>query len=196
MNIHILGHFGGNVMEIFNYFSKNIKDAIISNLKIEAYHFIEEIRLRNTKNIIIKLADKEIVIDYKVSSEDLIETISLISENSIYSYQNQICNGYITVKGGHRVGITGNVAFEDNQVININYIYSLNFRIAREVIGCSNSVIKYICNYRNNKIYNTLIIGKPSSGKTTLLRDIIRNLSSGIEDFENKTKIHFNIRGC
>lgn len=196
MNIHILGHFGGNVMEIFNYFSKNIKDAIISNLKIEAYHFIEEIRLRNTKNIIIKLADKEIVIDYKVSSEDLIETISLISENSIYSYQNQICNGYITVKGGHRVGITGNVAFVDNQVININYIYSLNFRIAREVIGCSNSVIKYICNYRNNKIYNTLIIGKPSSGKTTLLRDIIRNLSSGIEDFENKTKIHFNIRGC
>lgn len=183
-------------MEIFNYFSKNIKDAIISNLKIEAYHFIEEIRLRNTKNIIIKLTDKEIVIDYKVSSEDLIETISLISENSIYSYQNQICNGYITVKGGHRVGITGNVAFEDNQVININYIYSLNFRIAREVIGCSNSVIKYICNYRNNKIYNTLIIGKPSSGKTTLLRDIIRNLSSGIEDFENKTKIHFNIRGC
>lgn len=183
-------------MEIFNYFSKNIRDAIISNLKIETYHFIEEIRLRNTKNIIIKLADKEIVIDYKVSSEDLIETISLISENSIYSYQNQICNGYITVKGGHRVGITGNVAFEDNQVININYIYSLNFRIAREVIGCSNSVIKYICNYRNNKIYNTLIIGKPSSGKTTLLRDIIRNLSSGIEDFENKTKIHFNIRGC
>ena len=196
MNIHILGHFGGNVMEIFNYFSKNIRDAIISNLKIETYHFIEEIRLRNTKNIIIKLADKEIVIDYNVSSEDLIETISLISENSIYSYQNQICNGYITVKGGHRVGITGNVAFEDNQVININYIYSLNFRIAREVIGCSKSVIKYICNYRNNKIYNTLIIGKPSSGKTTLLRDIIRNLSSGIEDFENKTKIHFNIRGC
>ena len=196
MNIHILGHFGGNVMEIFNYFSKNIRDAIISNLKIETYHFIEEIRLRNTKNIIIKLADKEIVIDYKVSSEDLIETISLISENSIYSYQNQICNGYITVKGGHRVGITGNVAFEDNQVININYIYSLNFRIAREVIGCSNSVIKYICNYRNKKIYNTLIIGKPSSGKTTLLRDIIRNLSSGIEDFENKIKIHFNIRSC
>lgn len=152
-------------MEIFNYFSKNIRDAIISNLKIETYHFIEEIRLRNTKNIIIKLADKEIVIDYKVSSEDLIETISLISENSIYSYQNQICNGYITVKGGHRVGITGNVAFEDNQVININYIYSLNFRIARQVIGCSNQVLKHILNLESNNIYNTLIVSAPRNWK-------------------------------
>lgn len=181
-------------MEIFNYFSKNIREALLKNLKVETYNFIEEIRLRNTKNIIIKLSDGEIVINYKVTSEDLIETVSLISENSIYTYQNQICNGYITVKGGHRVGITGNVAYENNEVININYIYSLNFRIAKEILGCSNDVIKYICSFRNNRIYNTLIIGRPASGKTTLLRDIIRNLSTGIDNLDNNTKIHFNVR--
>ena len=166
-------------MDIFNYFPQKIKEVILSNLKVEMYKYIEEIRLRNTKNIIIKLTNKDVVINYKVTSEDLIETISLISENSIYSYQNQICNGYITVKGGHRVGITGNVAFENNEVI--------------EVIGCSDDIIKYIINYKNDTVFNTLIIGKPASGKTTLLRDIIRNLSSGIDDFEKKNKMFFNV---
>ena len=180
-------------MDIFNYFPQKIKEVILSNLKVEMYKYIEEIRLRNTNNIIIKLTNKDVVINYKVTSEDLIETISLISENSIYSYQNQICNGYITVKGGHRVGITGNVAFENNEVININYIYSLNFRVAKEVIGCSDDIIKYIINYKNDTVFNTLIIGKPASGKTTLLRDIIRNLSSGIDDFEKKNKMFFNV---
>ena len=58
-----------------------------------------------------------------------------ITENSIYSYQKQICEGYITLKGGHRVGISGNVVYDNEKVININYIYSLNFRISKEIIG-------------------------------------------------------------
>ena len=90
MNIYILGNFGGLGMDIFNYFPQKIKEVILSNLKVEMYKFIEEIRLRNTKNIIIKLTNKDVVINYKVTSEDLIETISLISENSIYSYQSQM----------------------------------------------------------------------------------------------------------
>ncbi len=84
--------------------------------------------------------------------------------------------GYITVKGGHRVGITGNCVFENGQVLNINYISSLNFRIAREKKGCAEKIIQNICN--KDRIYNTLIASRPGSGKTTMLRDIIRTLSN------------------
>lgn len=166
-------------MDIFKNFSSRIREALIKNIQVEQYERIEEIRIRNSKKIYVKLINDYLTINYIVKTEDILETMQLISENSIYSYQNQICNGYITIKGGHRVGITGNVAIEDNKVININYIYSLNFRIAKEITGVSNEIIKYIYNPQEGIIYNTLIVGKPASGKTTLLRDLIRNISSG-----------------
>lgn len=89
--------------------------------------------------------------------------------------------GYITLKGGHRVGITGNVVVKDGKVINISYISSLNFRIAKQILGASDRIIKYVINKENNTIYNTLIVSSPGVGKTTLLRDLIRRISNGIE---------------
>ena len=123
---------------------------------------------------------------YIVSSEDVIETLQNICENSIYSYQNQICNGFVTIRGGHRVGITGNVIMEDKKIINMNYISSLNFRIAKQIKGCSDKILKYILDLDNNTIYNTLIISEPGAGKTTILRDTIRKISSGIEQLNFK----------
>ena len=85
------------------------------------------------------------------------------------------------MQGGHRVGITGNAVMKDGKVGNINYISSLNFRIAKQVIGSSNKIIKYIVNHEENNVYTTLIVSPPGVGKTTLLRDLIRNLSNGME---------------
>ena len=78
---------------------------------------------------------------------------------------------------------------ENGQVINMNYISSLNFRIARQKIGCSNRIINEILDLGNNSVHNTLIISPPGCGKTTLLRDIIRNVSNGIKilSFAGKT---------
>ena len=79
--------------------------------------------------------------------------------------QNEIKNGYITVKGGHRVGIAGDCVIENGKVTNIRYISSINFRVAREIIGCSNIALQYILNTRENTIYNTLIISPPGVRK-------------------------------
>ena len=73
--------------------------------------------------------------------------------------------------------------------MNLKYITSLNFRIAREVIGCSNSLLQEIIDQENNSIYNTLIVSPPGKGKTTMLRDIIRNISNGINEIHFKGKI-------
>lgn len=170
--------------DILRYFPDNIR-VVLEN-EINNNLVIEEIRIRNSKPIILKLNNSEKIINYIVQTEDVLKTLQSICENSIYSYQNQICEGFITIKGGHRIGITGSAVIENNQVKNLNYISNLNFRIARQIIGCSNNIIKEIINKEENTIYNTLIVSPPGAGKTTLLRDIIRNLSNGTEEITGK----------
>ena len=84
-------------------------------------------------------------------------------DNSIYSYQNQIKQGFITVRGGHRVGIAGSTVIENGKVININYISSINFRIAKQIIGSGDKALQYILKPEENSIYNTLIVSPPGA---------------------------------
>ncbi|MBR6033939.1 MAG: hypothetical protein IKP28_04300 [Clostridia bacterium] len=91
---------------LFKYFPQSISEIIEEYLKRSdenIYITLEEIRLRINKPLILKFNKKEKIFEYTVKLEDVTETLRLICENSIYSYQNQICNGFITVKGGHRV---------------------------------------------------------------------------------------------
>ena len=169
--------------EILGYFPEKLENKLSEEIK-DKLDSLEEIRLRVDRPIVLKFRDTDKVIKYNVTTEDILSTLQILCENSIYSYQNQIAEGFITIKGGHRIGISGSCAIEDGKVINIRYIYSLNFRIARQVIGSSNLVLKHILNLENNSIYNTLIISAPGTGKTTILRDIIRQLSTGIKEIK------------
>lgn len=162
-------------MQILNFFPSRVGQAIQNKLNSIDENLLEEIRIRVNRPVILRWNRQDELLDYIVTTQDILEIMEKITENSVYSYQKQICEGYITLKGGHRVGISGNVAVENHQVININYIYSLNFRIARQVIGVANKVIQDV--YHNNNIQNTLIVSPPGAGKTTLLRDLIRELS-------------------
>ena len=168
--------------EILKYFPELLREKILSsNLEL-----IEEIRIRANRPVILKNNQKEEIINYPISIETILQILQKICDNSIYSYQNQICEGFITLKGGHRVGITGNAVIKDEKVVNLNYINSLNFRIARQILNCSNIAIPFIINPYHNQIYNTLIISQPGCGKTTLLRDIIRRISTGIPEINFK----------
>ncbi len=168
----------GGVQALMEYFPSEMRNKIMGCNLDE----LEEIRLRNNRNAFLKLGQEEKEIDHIITTQEILEILQRVCDNSIYTYQSQICNGYITVKGGHRVGITGNVILEKGQVINISHIYSLNFRIAREIIGCSKSVLPYILNVKANSIYNTIILSPPGRGKTTILRDSIRSISNGIPE--------------
>ena len=179
----ILYYFPGKVGKLISDTVKNSDNIrkIISEL--------QEIRIRCNRPIILKLRSCEIVIEYNVLENEILSILEKLCNNSIYAYKNQICEGFITVKGGHRVGITGNCVIENGKIINIKYISSLNFRIAREVIGCSMKIIDKVINIEKGSVNNTLIISEPGKGKTTMLRDIIRNISNGIEslNFRGKT---------
>ena len=171
-----------SINEVLEYFPYNLKNKILEN-NLEQ---LEEIRLRTNRNILLKIGQEEIKIDYVINTQEILEILQRICDNSIYTYQSQICNGYITIKGGHRVGISGNVVVKGGQVINISHIYSLNFRIARQVIDCSYAILPYILNTKENTIYNTIILSPPGRGKTTLLRDSVRKISGGIREYNFK----------
>ena len=173
-----------SVEEVLEYFPYDVKK------KIKEYgndlNNLEEIRVRTNRNLLLKIGQVECEVNYMISTQELLEILQRICDNSIYTYQNQICNGFITIKGGHRVGITGNVVLKEGQVQTISHMYSLNFRISRQVLNCSKDILPYILNLRENTIYNTIILSPPGRGKTTLLRDIVRNISNGIPEYHFK----------
>lgn len=180
------------ISNLITYFPEEIYkglDAYLKNDLEEKSKTIEEIRLRADKPIILKFNKKETILKINVTQEDILKTLQKICENSIYSYQNQIKDGFITIKGGHRIGISGNCVIEDNKVTNIKYISSLNFRIAREVLNCSTRILREIIDIENKTIYNTIIVAPPGKGKTTVLRDVIRRLSNGLEEINFRGKI-------
>lgn len=157
---------------------------IINNLK--NFEGIQEIRLKVDKPLIIQVGNDEIITSTIVSNQDLKLILQYISNYSIYAYEEEIKQGYITIKGGHRVGLCGSCVIENNKIKTIKSIGSLNIRICKEVIGCSNKLIPFIL--RKNRVLNTIIISPPRCGKTTLLRDITRNLSEGISKINLKGK--------
>jgi len=143
----------------------NIIDIYFKEQEEEKNKTIEEIRLRTDRPIQLKFNKYEIILNKIVNQEDILRTIQFVCNNSIHSYQTQICNGFITIKGGHRIGITGNCVIENNVVKNINYISSLNFRIAKEIKGSSNKILKYVLDLENNTVYTTLIVSSPGVRK-------------------------------
>lgn len=177
--------------EILRYFPNKIYQ-IFSNLLQENPQIaneLQEIRIRVDKPIILKLKEKDLILQYNILQTEILQIVERLCENSIYAYKNQICEGFITIKGGHRVGLTGSCVIENGKITNIKYISSLNIRIAREVKNCSTRILREIIDIENKTIYNSIIVAPPGRGKTTILRDIIRRLSDGIEEinFRGKT---------
>lgn len=154
---------------------------------------LQEIRIRVEKPVSFYLGNRELYITesggltdkygngqiYK--KRDVEGIFSAISENSIYAYQEEIKNGYITIRGGHRVGIAGKVVMENgSEIKHIKEISALNIRVAGQIKNCGYKLLPYIV--KNEKdIYNTLIVSPPGCGKTTLLRDLTRLLSNGVD---------------
>ena len=143
-----------------------------------------EIRLRTSMPLCITLAGKIKNIflgrngsfvsekeSYIISKEEIDKIFSGICQNSLYAYKEDVKNGFITLKGGHRVGIAGKM-LPDGSIYDVS---AMKIRISRQVRGCSKNIINHIIK-NENEIYNTLIISPPACGKTTIIRDLARIL--------------------
>ena len=143
---------------------------------------IQEIRMRTGQPLRIVRGNREAVLPapdkpHIVTKEEMRETMDYISHYSLYAYANELRQGFLTIEGGHRIGVAGKVIVEHEKVKNIQYISSVNIRVSHEVIGCADSILPYIT--KNRQVCHTLIISPPFCGKTTMIRDLIRQISDG-----------------
>ncbi|WP_078545812.1 stage III sporulation protein AA [Litchfieldia alkalitelluris] len=139
---------------------------------------IEEIRIRVSRPVELVVAGNPHFQSHIVTAEEGIQLLNRLSQYSIYALEEELKRGYITVQGGHRVGLAGKVITEQGKVKAIRDITSFNIRIAKQKIGIAAPVAPLL--YKN-KWLNTIIIGPPQTGKTTMLRDIARIISLGDE---------------
>lgn len=120
------------------------------------------------------------------NKSDLEESFRTLCSNSVYSHENEIKNGYVTLRGGHRAGICGTAVFQNGMVSGMKDISSINIRVAREIPGSADVILNQL---KDTLSGGLLLAGPPSSGKTTILRDIARQLSSGVRGNIRKVAI-------
>ncbi len=173
--------------EIFCHFGMRLKN-IFSKLPDEILNELKEIRLKKDKPLLLFMGDRILFLNKDsavvkrpdintviITKKELDDIFLSICEYSIHAFLDKISNGFVTIRGGHRVGLCGSAVCENSKVISVRDICSLNFRIARQILGVADEIL-YRCFF--NKLSSVLIVGMPSSGKTTLLKDIANALSS------------------
>lgn len=143
------------------------------------WSLLQEIRIRVGQVPRILYNNSELIFPQMGSIEKvhIKEMLEYVSKYSVYAYEEELRQGFITVEGGHRVGVVGKAVIEEGNIKNLRYISAINLRVSHEVKGCAREWISFL--YHENKLLNTLIISPPGCGKTTLLRDFIRILSKG-----------------
>jgi stage III sporulation protein AA len=163
------------VETILKFLPKNIAD-LINKIPPHQKEELEEIRIRIDRPIEITMKGAPRFLSYIIRQEDAFHLMNKISQFSIYTLEEELKRGYITVSGGHRIGLAGKVILEDGKVKAIRDIASFNIRIAKEKIGIAEKITPFIF---KDFWMHTMIIGPPQTGKTTLLRDIARIISTG-----------------
>lgn len=158
--------------------------AILSNVD---FNTLQEIRFRCAKPLMIHTDTFDSMITergeatlsqekaFTVSAEDISMLVAAFCENSVYAYQREICDGFLTIRGGHRVGISGRCVLSEGKIINVTDISGLNLRIAKEFKGCAEKILSKLV--YNGELANTILISPPQCGKTTVLRDLARLIS-------------------
>lgn len=175
---------------------------ILKNIPL-AFEDIQEIRMRMERPLLIRCRGKEYFVTDKggllcakntgatgvldrqnnsvrcVTRKELMETVEYLSGYSLYAYEDELRQGFLTIQGGHRVGVAGKVILEQGRIRSIRHISFLNIRLSHQVTGCADKVLPYITD--KGEVCHTLIISPPCCGKTTLLRDVVRQISNGNE---------------
>lgn len=174
--------------EILRIFPEYMRERLEKPLEREDK--LEEIRLGVGRPVRFVAAGEEFFLSFRggfgkdiqeawyVTEREMEEIIKNVCRYSMYAFENEIRQGFLTISGGHRIGLAGQVVLNENGSIrNMTHIRFLNIRISHQIIGAANGIMEFL--YEENRFCSTLLVSPPGGGKTTLLRDIVRQVSTG-----------------
>ena len=186
--VHILVSGGGLLKNILSERVGRVYDRMLENMGE-----IQEIRLRSDQPLIVRYRGEDRMVDaegrcctdkryaFRTGQGDVEESMAYICQYSLYAYEDEMRQGFITVQGGHRIGVAGRVVHHGGQIQSMTHVSSLNIRVSHQIKGCGEAVFPWLWEY--GLPCHTLIVSPPGGGKTTLLRDFIRLFSDGFGDY-------------
>lgn len=146
---------------------------------------LQEIRIRANRPLLAVCGNREYRSKRIIKKEELREILAYLSNYSLYAYEEELSRGFLSLPGGHRVGIAGRTVLQEGRVKTVTEVSSLNLRFAHEVRGCADRLLPYL--RAEGRLMSTLIASAPGHGKTTLLRDLIRQISDGYDGYPGLT---------
>lgn len=175
--------------DLFRFFSKEIRERLTR--LVPDPDGLEEVRLRVGAPLMAFCRNREILEGdgnhFRVRQEDVNETLQCAAHYSLYAHEEEVRQGFLTVQGGHRIGIAGRTVLEKGKIRTIYPVTFLNIRFAHQIRGCAEAVAAELMKPEEGRILNTLVISPPRCGKTTILRDLIRLISDGSERLPGQT---------
>ncbi len=139
-------------------------------LQDQEWNCAEELRMRVGQPLVMGRSDREVFVGPPVTTEHLEEVLRRACHQSVYACTETLKEGFVTIEGGHRIGVCGTGVLKDGSVQSLRQISSLSVRLARQIRGCAEGLLSELRG-------SALLVGPPGSGKTTLLRDCVRLLS-------------------
>ncbi|MCC8060416.1 MAG: stage III sporulation protein AA [Clostridiales bacterium] len=173
--------------ELIRIFSKDIR-TILRQVPVD-FDQVQEIRLRVRAPLLMICNNREYYLTQEgklsgqvdsahvVTLRELQETLEYAGSYSLYAYEEELKQGFITIQGGHRVGVSGKVITDAGRIRGMKFISFINVRVSHQIRGCADRIVPFL--YKNRELMHTMIVSAPCRGKTTLLRDIIRQISDG-----------------
>lgn len=178
-------------MDKLDHIWKCLPSSIVEAIQYNPWFLqedLEEIRMRVQQPLRVKIKSGwKTVLERNgqapviVTQNDVKTTVSRLSSYSLYAFAEELRQGYVTIDGGHRIGFCGKAVVEQGHIQTLCQISSLNIRIAKQIFGCADDILPYL--FENNQFCHTVLVSPPGCGKTTLLREMIRRLSSAPFDF-------------
>ncbi|MBA9088422.1 stage III sporulation protein AA [Fontibacillus solani] len=171
-------------------FPDNIR-SLLSALPPSVFGGLEEIRIREGRPLEINAGGRfcyltsegGMTLDaakaFMPSKQECNRLLDLITNHSLYTMEEELRKGFITIEGGHRIGLAGRTVLGGGKVEHLRDISGYNVRLAREIKGLANTLLPQILDFKHKSVLHTLILSPPQQGKTTLIRDLARQISSG-----------------
>ncbi|WP_410768249.1 stage III sporulation protein AA [Fontibacillus sp. BL9] len=171
-------------------FPDNLR-ALLAKLPPTIFAGLEEVRIREGRPLEVNAGGRYYFLTpdggmtrepgaaFIPGKQDSNRLLDLITNHSLYTMEEELRKGFITIAGGHRIGLAGRTVLSGGRVEHLRDISGFNIRIAREIRGIADPILPHLLDFKHQSVFHTLILSPPQQGKTTLVRDLARQISSG-----------------